>query len=321
MGNPYILVSYSHKDADRVQKVISQMQALGYCVWYDDGIEGSSEWAEAIATKIFECSYFISFISKSYLESDNCMDELSFAADFRKKRLLVYLESIDLPLGIQMRHGRIQAIHMYKYREENTFLNRLMAAKDIDICRLPEFKYNDSMPPEETVNLQTIHNRRSLLKALHGNETAIIPLCKYFAKLYKEKKNAYPWLLIPISLIINFTTIVILLASITYTTNFSTWMHSIMLEELESTFVLILGVLFCLLFTVFVTLKQFWLIYISPLNRHFSHPIFTHVCFCSIAMTASVASIPIYIFILLAGSHIKEILIELKNFQNPLPVS
>lgn len=47
--NPYIFVSYAHKDKDIVYPVIEELQNRGYRIWYDEGIEASEEWAEYLS--------------------------------------------------------------------------------------------------------------------------------------------------------------------------------------------------------------------------------------------------------------------------------
>ena len=59
---PYIFISYSHKDSRKVWPVIEQMQADGYRVWYDEGIDPGTEWDENIAAHVTGCDYFIAFI-------------------------------------------------------------------------------------------------------------------------------------------------------------------------------------------------------------------------------------------------------------------
>ena len=44
-GNePYIFVSYAHKDSDAVFREIRRLNDLGYHVWYDEGIAPGNEW-------------------------------------------------------------------------------------------------------------------------------------------------------------------------------------------------------------------------------------------------------------------------------------
>ncbi len=128
---PFVFISYSHRDIDRVWPIISQMNKNGYRVWYDDGIDPGTEWDEFIASKISDCDYFIGFMSANYIASDNCKDELNYARDQVDNRLLVYLEEVQLPKGMEMRLGRIQAIHKYNFNTENEFFAKLYLSKNL----------------------------------------------------------------------------------------------------------------------------------------------------------------------------------------------
>ena len=127
----YIFVSYSHKNNAEVHDIIKVMQEQGYRVWYDEGIDPGTEWDENIAEHIVKSDYFIAFISPQYIESTNCKDELNYARDLNKERLLVYLNDVELPSGMSMRLSRIQAIHKYKYENESDFYDKLFSAKGI----------------------------------------------------------------------------------------------------------------------------------------------------------------------------------------------
>ncbi len=132
---PYIFISYAHRNETEVYRIIERMQAEGYRIWYDRGIDPGTEWADNIAERVASCDYFIAFITKEYLKSTNCLDELSFARDKEKKRLLVYLSNVTLPDGISMRSNRLQAIHKYAYAQEEEFYEKLFRAKGIDSSR------------------------------------------------------------------------------------------------------------------------------------------------------------------------------------------
>ena len=49
---PYIFISYSHKDSNVVFPAIRALQEAGYPVWYDAGIQAGSEWPEYIASHL-----------------------------------------------------------------------------------------------------------------------------------------------------------------------------------------------------------------------------------------------------------------------------
>ncbi len=131
----YIFISYSHRDTVKVFPIISRLMENGYRVWYDQGIDPGTEWDENIALHINECGYFIAFMSSNYLGSSNCKDELNYARDLEKDRLIVYLEDVTLPAGMAMRVNRLQSIFKHTYVNENDFYEKLFAANNINLCK------------------------------------------------------------------------------------------------------------------------------------------------------------------------------------------
>lgn len=132
---PYIFISYAHRDAQSVLPIIGTMQASGFRIWFDEGIDPGTEWDNVIAEQIEKSSYFLAFVSENYLASENCKDELNFARDLGKHRLLVYLENVTLPAGMAMRMNRIQSVFKYKYADEAAFYKVLYSADGIyDMC-------------------------------------------------------------------------------------------------------------------------------------------------------------------------------------------
>lgn len=131
---PYVFVSYSHRNMDAALQIIARMVDAGYRVWYDEGIDPGTEWDENIAAHVEGCGYFLALISGEYLASDNCKDELNYARDLDKQRVLVYLEETDLPSGMKMRLSRIQAIHKYTYTDEEAFYAKLFRTRGLHLC-------------------------------------------------------------------------------------------------------------------------------------------------------------------------------------------
>lgn len=174
-NNPYVFVSYSHKNSEEVLSTISRMQQLDFCVWYDRGIEPGSEWDENIASHISGCSYFVAFISKEYLESSNCKDELNYARDMDKPFLLIYLSDIQLPGGMSMRLNRVQAIHKYQYMKETDFYQALVDAEEINICRLPgNESYNKTKVSYSLKNHEKTNNdQNNQLNNINSNSVAV----------------------------------------------------------------------------------------------------------------------------------------------------
>lgn len=132
---PYIFISYSHKDKEEVFKTIALMKEVGFSIWHDEGIDPGTEWDENIDWHVQHCGYMVAFLSHNYFDSDNCKDELKYARDLGKHILLVYLENVQLPPGIALRLNRSQAIFKCNYPNNDDFMDKLVDAAGIDVFR------------------------------------------------------------------------------------------------------------------------------------------------------------------------------------------
>lgn len=108
---PYAFLSYSHKDIEKIEPVIDKLQKIGCNIWYDEGIEPTSEWAETIAKKLGSASMFFVVISKNSIESQNVKREIYYAVSKDIPILAYYLEEVDLPDGLSLQLGISQAIY------------------------------------------------------------------------------------------------------------------------------------------------------------------------------------------------------------------
>lgn len=149
---PYIFISYSHKDRDEAVKVVRLLQRNRYRVWYDEGIDPGTEYDDNIAEHIKQCGYFLAIISPNSVNSSNCKDEIKYARDLEKPKVLVYLMETQLPGGMQMRLGRSQAVYKYKYNSEDAFIQKLLEAKGIEACYEEEDKILNWMKEKFDLN-------------------------------------------------------------------------------------------------------------------------------------------------------------------------
>lgn len=179
-GNePFIFISYSHKDSDIVWPLISRMINDGYRVWYDDGINPGTNWDEVIAEKIKKCGYFIAFISKNYIESDNCKDELNYARDQVENKFIVYLEDTTLPTGLDMRIGRIQAIKIYECATEESFYSKLYNSQNIEnfrgnvSCEIIEESIDSLIEDQEVVAPKRVDVKRDIKPTIKNKKAGI----------------------------------------------------------------------------------------------------------------------------------------------------
>lgn len=80
---PYIFISYSHNDRERVFPVLDAMRERGYRFWYDADIQAGKQWTDELAAFIAKCAVFVPFASDSYGASEYCMQEIRYVK--RKK--------------------------------------------------------------------------------------------------------------------------------------------------------------------------------------------------------------------------------------------
>ena len=114
--DPYA-VSYAHADGEIVFREILKLHEAGYRIWFDEGIEPGNDWPQHIAQAVVNCSLFLIFTSPRSVASENCRNEVNLALNRKKKFLSIYLEETELPLGLELRMGDLQAVLKYKMPE------------------------------------------------------------------------------------------------------------------------------------------------------------------------------------------------------------
>lgn len=134
-GNePYIFLSYSHKDAPRVYPLLEQMVRDGYRIWYDDGNHPGDDWLENIAGHLNHCRVCIAMLSANTGASHNCRNEVNLAIELNKKLMAVQLEQFDMPLGMRLQLGTIHYLKQYEYPSAHMLLEKLYETEGLKEC-------------------------------------------------------------------------------------------------------------------------------------------------------------------------------------------
>ncbi|MBR2257534.1 MAG: leucine-rich repeat protein [Blautia sp.] len=87
-SNPYIFISYSHKDAALVYPLIEELFLNGYNIWYDQGIPNNALLDLEISQKIRDCDLFLLFLSPNSVRSEYVIGKELPAAQKRDKSIL-----------------------------------------------------------------------------------------------------------------------------------------------------------------------------------------------------------------------------------------
>lgn len=125
---PYIFVSYAHKNSTLVFEYLTRLKEEGFRIWYDEGIDPGTDWSDEIAAALNNAAAFLVFLSSDAVESHNVKKEIVFALSLKKHMMCVYLEETQLPLGLQMQLGNIQAIMQNRFHDKEKFYARLIDA-------------------------------------------------------------------------------------------------------------------------------------------------------------------------------------------------
>lgn len=116
---PYLFVSYSHKDADKVYPILRLLQKKHVRLWFDvDSIPAGMDYTEHIATKIWGCTAFLPMISSNSVNSEFVRKEIGLADRREKPFFPILLEDIVLSPGMDLQINSSQRIDWFKGTEE-----------------------------------------------------------------------------------------------------------------------------------------------------------------------------------------------------------
>ena len=132
---PYIFVSYAHKDSPTVFRIIEKLSARGYRIWYDEGIEPGSEWPEYIANHLIGAEMVLSFLTPNAVQSVNCRREVNFALSKNKPVLAIYMDKFEIPAGMELQLSSQQNVLYYNYDSEERFLDKVETCQHLIPCR------------------------------------------------------------------------------------------------------------------------------------------------------------------------------------------
>lgn len=134
---PFVFVSYAHDDRETVYADLAWLHGLRVRLWYDDGIRGGEEWADAIGRAVKRCACILVFVSPRSAASPHCRDELTMALNRGKRLLAVHLEPTELPEGLELRMSKTQALQRHALAEL-LYRRKLAAALPEDVRPVSE---------------------------------------------------------------------------------------------------------------------------------------------------------------------------------------
>lgn len=121
-NNPYVFVSYAHKDNEKVLDLIKLLKRKMCRIWYDEGLTPGGSWNDDLANHISKCECLIIIITNNSIQSQYVKSELNYAISLNKKIYPVFLENVELPAGLAMMLGTTQYIYINDLESETNKL-------------------------------------------------------------------------------------------------------------------------------------------------------------------------------------------------------
>ena len=106
--DPYVFVSYAHKDWSEVEPIIMQLKHQMCRVWYDEGLRPGGSWDDDLAEHIMSCACFVVLLTREAVESQYVKAELTFAISKKRRVLPVLFDGVILPPGLEFTLASIQ---------------------------------------------------------------------------------------------------------------------------------------------------------------------------------------------------------------------
>ena len=97
-GNePYLFISYSHRDSEQVYPILDALYDRKYRMWYDESCETGNDFRDELRQRIEKCEAVILFVSEASMNSPFCGMEIIVARENGKRLYPVYLDAVDVP--------------------------------------------------------------------------------------------------------------------------------------------------------------------------------------------------------------------------------
>lgn len=99
---PYIFVSYSHRDTAKVYPVLDALYDRKYRLWYDESCETGNDFRDELRKRIEGAEAVLLFVSESSMNSPFCGMEVIVARENGKRLYPIYLDNVAVPPAFQI---------------------------------------------------------------------------------------------------------------------------------------------------------------------------------------------------------------------------
>ena len=95
-SEPYLFISYSHRDTAKVYPILDALHDRKYRIWYDESCETGNDFRDELRHRIERCSAVVLFVSKASMSSPFCGMEIIVARENAKRIYPIFLEDASI---------------------------------------------------------------------------------------------------------------------------------------------------------------------------------------------------------------------------------
>lgn len=99
---PYLFVSYSHRDTAKVYPILDALYDRKYRLWYDESCETGNDFRDELRQRIEGAEAVLLFVSQASMSSPFCGMEIIVARENGKRLYPIYLDSTEIPPAFQI---------------------------------------------------------------------------------------------------------------------------------------------------------------------------------------------------------------------------
>lgn len=100
---PYLFISYSHRDTEKVYAMLDMLYERRYRIWYDESCETGNDFRDELRHRIEKCAAVVLFVSDASMTSPFCGMEIIVARENGKRIFPVYVdEDVSVPPAFQI---------------------------------------------------------------------------------------------------------------------------------------------------------------------------------------------------------------------------
>lgn len=99
---PYLFVSYSHRDTEKVYPILDALYDRKYRLWYDESCETGNDFRDELRERIEKCDGILLFVSNASMASPFCGMEIIVARENAKRIFPIYVDDVDVPPAFQI---------------------------------------------------------------------------------------------------------------------------------------------------------------------------------------------------------------------------